>query len=96
MEWIEKSWKYIKEDFHSYPARFCAELFAWCCSVVSATIFAATVPNIPVVLLYTIFICGCCASGWACYTRRSFGLLANATFMIVIDSVGLIRMLLNH
>ena len=56
MEWIDKSWRYIKEDFHSYPLRFAAEMFAWTCSVISAVIFAATVPNIPVVPLYMIFI----------------------------------------
>jgi len=96
MEWIDKSWRYIKEDYQSYPLRFCAEIFAWTCSVISAVIFAATVPDIPVVPLYMIFICGCCASGWACYTRQSFGLMANAIFMIVIDSIGLLRMLFNH
>ena len=95
MEWITNSWQYIKSDFKSYPLRFCAELFAWACSVVSAVIFAATVPDIPVIPLYTIFISGCISSGWACYTRRSFGLLANASFLVIIDSIGLIRMLIN-
>jgi hypothetical protein len=84
-------WQYIKHDWASNRTRFCAELFAWACSVVSAVIFAVTVPTIPVVPLYTIFISGCFASAWACYTRRSFGLMANSVFMIVIDLIGLIR-----
>jgi hypothetical protein len=88
--------KYIKQDLHSNRVRFCAEAFAWACSVISAVIFAATVPNIPVVPLYSIFIAGCCASAWACYTRRSFGLMANSVFLVVIDSVGLIRYFLQH
>jgi hypothetical protein len=83
--------RYIQEDWHSNRIRFCCEVFAWSCSVVSAIIFAATVPTIPVVPLYSIFIAGCFASAWACYTRRSFGLLANAVFLIIIDGIGLIR-----
>jgi hypothetical protein len=82
---------WIKQDFTSHPLRFCAEVFAWACSVVSAIIFAATVPNIPVVPLYTIFIAGCISSAWACYTRRSFGLMANSVFLVIIDGIGLIR-----
>ena len=96
MEWITNSWQYIKQDWSSNRIRFCAELFAWTCSVISAIIFAATVPNIPVVPLYTIFIAGCCASAWACWTRRSFGLLANSAFLVTIDSIGLIRYFLQH
>jgi hypothetical protein len=51
--------QYIQTDWASNRVRFCAEVFAWACSVVSAVMFAATVPNIPVVPLYTIFISGC-------------------------------------
>ena len=50
------AWEYIRRDWASNRVRFCAEVFAWACSVVSAVIFAATVPNIPVAPLYTIFI----------------------------------------
>jgi len=84
-------WQYIKTDWKSTRVRFCAEVFAWACSVVSAVIFAATVPHIPVVPLYTIFIAGCISSAWACYTRRSFGLMANSVFLVIIDSIGLAR-----
>ena len=90
------AWEYIKRDWHSNRVRFCAEVFAWACSVVSAVIFAATVPDIPVVPLYSIFIAGCCASAWACWTRRSFGLMANSVFLVTIDSIGLIRYFLQH
>jgi len=86
---------YVHNDWNSYPLRFCAEVFAWSCSVVSAIMFAVTVPTIPVVPLYCIFISGCVASGWACYTRRSFGLMANSMFLVTIDSIGLLRMIIN-
>ena len=82
---------YIRRDWHSNRVRFCAEVFAWFCSVVSAIMFAATVPNIPVVPLYSIFITGCVCSAYACYNRRSFGLLANSVFLIIIDGIGLVR-----
>lgn len=88
--------QYIRTDWKSNRVRFCAEVFAWACSVVSAVMFAVTVPNIPVVPLYTIFISGCFASAWACWTRRSFGLMANSVFLIVIDGVGLFRFLLQN
>jgi len=94
-DWLSASWGYIKRDFNAWPLRFCAEVFAWACSVISAIIFAASVPNIPVVPLYSIFIAGCCASAWTCWTRGSFGLLANYIFLITIDAVGLIRFLLH-
>ena len=84
-------WQYIKTDWKSNRTRFCAEVFAWACSVVSAVIFAATVPNVPVVPLYTIFIAGCVSSAWACYTRSSFGLMANSVFLVIIDGIGLVR-----
>jgi hypothetical protein len=88
--------QYIQTDWVSNRVRFCAEVFAWACSVISAVMFAATVPNIPVVPLYTIFIAGCFASAWACWTRRSFGLMANSVFLVVIDGFGLIRYLLQN
>jgi hypothetical protein len=87
----ENIWAYVQHDWHSNRTRFCAEVFAWACSVVSAIIFAATVPTIPVVPLYSIFIAGCVSSAWACYTRRSFGLMANSVFLVIIDGIGLIR-----
>lgn len=91
---FESTIGYIKEDWRSHRVRFCLEIFAWACSVISAIIFASTVPTIPVIPLYTIFISGCCASAWTCWSRGSFGLLANYVFLITIDSIGLIRMLL--
>ena len=90
------AWQYIKNDWSSNRVRFCAEVFAWACSVISAVIFACTVPDIPTVPLYSIFISGCFASAWTCWTRGSFGLLANYIFLITIDSIGLVRYIVNH
>ena len=87
----ENIWAYVQHDWKSNRVRFCAEVTAWACSVISAIMFAVTVPTIPVVPLYSIFITGCVCSAWACYTRRSFGLLANSVALIIIDGIGLIR-----
>jgi len=96
MNLVNNAIEWIRRDFRSHPLRFFAELFAWTCSVTSAIIFAVTAPNIPIVLLYSIFISGCCATAWTCYTRHSFGLLANYVFIIIIDCAGLAKMLINH
>lgn len=93
---IEGVLEYIQKDWEEHPFRFCAEVFAWACSVVSAVIFAITAPNIPIVPLYFMFIAGCCAAAWTCWTRGSFGLLANYAFLVVIDVGGLLKVLLIH
>lgn len=95
-EWVYSTWDYIKRDFTEWPLRFCAELFAWACSVTSAIIFAVTVPDVPTVPLYSIFISGCFASAWTCWTRGSFGLLANYIFLITIDTTGLLKYIITH
>jgi len=37
---------------------------------------------------------GCVAYAWAAWTRKSFGMLANYVLLTLIDSVGLVRMLM--
>lgn len=93
MRLIRRVSKYIRDDWRSSPLRVIAEIFAWACSVVSAVIFAATAPDIPIIPIYGIFMSGATAAAWAAYTRGSFGLLANYVFIVSIDAVGLIRMI---
>jgi hypothetical protein len=33
--------------------------------------------------------------GWSAYSRKSFGMVANYLLLVAIDSVGLVRMLIN-
>jgi len=56
---------------------------------------AITVPHPPLIMLYPLWIIGCGMYAWAVWTRKSFGMLANYLLMIAIDSVGLIRMIIN-
>jgi hypothetical protein len=85
--------KWIRDDFNSYPSRFAAELIAWAISIGCSLTMALTVPNPPLLVLYPFWITGCVIYSWAAYSRRSFGMLANYLLIVTIDTIGLIRML---
>jgi hypothetical protein len=86
---------WIKDDYRTYPLRFCVELCAWAISIACSITMALTVPNPPLLYMYPVWICGCALYAWASYTRKSFGMIANYMLLVTIDSVGLIRMLVN-
>ena len=86
---------WIRDDFKSNPFRFFIELLAWAISIGCAIAMAVTVPNPPLMVLYPIWITGCSMYAWAAYTRKSFGMLANYMLLVGIDSVGLVRMVIN-
>jgi hypothetical protein len=85
--------EWIKDDWKSNRIRFVVELVAWAISIGCSITMALTVPNPPLLILYPIWIAGCAMYGWASYTRKSFGMLANYLLLVTIDTVGLIRML---
>ena len=87
------SW--IKDDYKTHPLRFCVEVFAWALSIGCSIVMAVTVPNPPLLILYPIWIAGCAIYAGCAYSRRSFGMLANYVLLTTIDTVGLIRMLIN-
>ena len=84
---------WIRNDYRAYPLRFIVEVTAWALSIGCSVTMALTVPTPPLIILYPIFISQCIMYGWACYSRRSFGMLANYTLLVTIDSIGLIRMI---
>ena len=86
---------WIKSDYKTNKFRFCVELVAWGISIGCAITMALTVPNPPLLTLYPIWILGCSLYAWAAFTRKSFGMLANYMLLVTIDSVGLIRMVVN-
>jgi len=88
--------QWIKDDYKSNHFRFVVELLAWAISIGCSIAMAITVPNPPLVILYPIWITGCCMYGWAAYTRKSFGMLANYFLLVSIDSIGLVRMLTKY
>ena len=85
--------QWIKDDYRSHRMRFCIEVLAWAISVGCSITMAITVPNPPLLYMYPVWITGCALYAWASYTRKSFGMLANYILLTTIDSVGLIRML---
>lgn len=91
---ISNTLTWIRDDFHSHPVRFIAELFAWAISIGCSITMAVTVPNPPLMALYPLWIGGCAIYAWAAWTRRSFGMLANYVLLTTIDSIGLIRMMM--
>lgn len=92
---IFNTFNWIKDDWNSNRFRFCVELLAWAISIGNSIAMALTVPNPPLLTLYPIWIFGCSLYAWAAWTRKSFGMLANYLLLVTIDSVGLVRMLVN-
>ena len=88
-------YNYIKDDYSTNPLRFVVEVTAWIISVGCSVTMALTVPYPPLLILYPIWISGCAMYAWASYTRKSFGMIANYMLLVTIDSVGLVRMLIN-
>ena len=86
---------WIKDDYKSNRARFYLEVLAWAISIGCAITMASTVPTPPLLALYPVWITGCAIYAWCAYSRRSFGMLANYVLLITIDTVGLIRMIVN-
>ena len=87
--------QWIKDDWRSHPLRFCVELLAWAVSIGCSLTMAITVPNPPLPILYPFWVSGCAMYAWAAYTRKSFGMLANYILLTTIDTVGLLRMIIN-
>ena len=91
---MRATFAWIKDDWNSNKFRFVIELFAWAISVGCSITMAITVPNPPFMVMYPIWITGCCMYAWAAYTRKSFGMLANYLLLITIDTIGFLRMIL--
>ena len=89
---FKPTFDWIRDDFVSNRFRFLVELLAWAISIGCSITMALTVPTPPLLILYPIWITGCAMYAWAAYTRKSFGMLANYILLTLIDTVGLIRM----
>ena len=90
---LNNIYNWAKKDFKEWPLRFILEISAWFMSIGCAIAMAATLPNPPFIILYPIFIAQCLIFGWAAWTRRSTGMVANYLLLVTIDSVGLFRLL---
>jgi hypothetical protein len=86
--------EWIKRDYKEWPLRCILEILGWFMSIGCAVTMALTVPNPPFLILYPIFITQCAIFGWAAWTRRSTGMLANYGLLVTIDSIALIRLIM--
>lgn len=86
---------WIQDDYRTNPFRFAVELLAWAISIGCAITMALTVPTPPLIYLYPVWILGCSMYAWAAWTRKSFGMIANYMLLVTIDTVGLVRMIIN-
>jgi hypothetical protein len=92
-ELIKNTVKWIKADYQAWPLRCVLEISAWFMSIGCAITMALTVPTPPFLILYPIFITQCAIFGWAAWTRKSTGMLANYGLLVTIDSIALARLL---
>lgn len=92
-DFFKPTLEWIRDDWNSNKFRFVIELLAWAISIGCSITMAVTVPNPPLLFLYPVWILGCSMYAWAAFSRRSFGMLANYMLLVGIDSVGLVRML---
>ena len=95
-EWRSSVADYVRADYRKYPFRFCLEMLGWAISIGCSVTYAITVPNLPFIPLYIAFITGCSIMAWCAYTRGSFGILGNYLIISIIDSAGLIKLLLQR
>jgi hypothetical protein len=84
--------EWIKQDWDSHPVRCFLEIIAWMLSIICSVTMMVTVPAPPFLMLYPMFITQCIIFAWSAWTRQSFGLLANYTLLVTIDSIALARL----
>jgi len=68
------------------------EISAWGMSIVCEVWMGLTLPNPPFLILYPLFIIQCAIFGWAAWTRKSTGMVANYLLLVTIDILALIRL----
>jgi hypothetical protein len=93
IEFFQKSYNWAKQDYREWPLRFVLEITAWVLSIVCTIWMGATLPNPPFLILYPLFIVQCAIFGWAAWTRRSTGMVANYILIVTIDIAALIRLI---
>jgi hypothetical protein len=93
MEPIRNIWEWIKQDWRSHPLRFTLELICWMDSLACAVIVNSTVPTVPWLILYPLWVGGTAGYAWCAYSRGSFGMLATGLMIASMDTVGWMKML---
>ena len=87
-------WNWIQEDWRNNPVRFCLEVLCWLDSLACAIIVNTTVPNLPFLILYPLWVTGTLAYAWCAWSRGSFGMLATFLMIASMDIFGWSKVLL--
>jgi hypothetical protein len=86
-------YNWAKRDFQEWPLRFTLEIIAWFLSLICSLVLAAGATDPLFLFLYPIFIIQCAIFGWAAWTRKSTGMVANYALLVTIDIIGYIRLI---
>lgn len=85
--------KFIKDDWQANPIRVVFETINWILNLAVALLFAFTVPDVPLLLCYTLFLIAIGISIYTSISRGSFGLLATSITIFIIDFIAWIKLL---
>ena len=86
-------YNWAKNDYKVWPTRFVLEITAWAMSLGCSLTLAAGATDPLFIWLYPIFITQCAIFGWAAWTRKSTGMVANYILLVTIDLIGYIRLI---
>lgn len=86
-------YKWAQTDFKEWPTRFVLEITAWFMSLACSLTLAAGATDPLFFYLYPIFMTQCAIFGWAAWTRKSTGMVANYALLVSIDLFGYIRLI---
>jgi hypothetical protein len=94
MKLITNTINWIKEDWASNQVRCVLEIMAWVMSVGANIMFMLTVPHVPFMWYLGLTVVSSAVFGWSLWTRGSLGGLANYGFLVTVDTIALMRLLL--
>jgi len=92
-QFISRVFAWARTDYNEWPTRFVLEITAWFMSLGCSLVLAAGATDPLFIWLYPIFILQCSIFGWAAWTRKSTGMVANYLLLVTIDIVGYVRLI---
>lgn len=93
IEFFKGVYAWARRDYREWPTRFTLEITAWFMSLGCSLVLAAGATDPLFFYLYPIFIAQCAIFGWAAWTRKSTGMVANYLLLVTIDLVGYVRLI---
>jgi hypothetical protein len=88
--------KFIRDDWNSHPVRLILETINWLLNLTIGLVFAFTVPTVPLLLCYSLFLIAISISIYSSISRGSFGLLATSVTIFLIDLITWVRLVYNN